>query len=518
MKYIRKEGIEMPATSKVIHYIRTLLARDSNAKIPPLRTLAAACNVCYATAAHAVLILKRNGEIETVQGGGIYRPGQRRSPPPHTAPQHKWEIVRERIAEDIMQGRYRPGSVLPPLKVLQARYNASYPSVKKALDHLCTVHALERHGQYMRIPRHTAHDTRSKIILVGPGNEPGKILLNLERVREFYRLLHLECSLAEISIETAVYNDFSPKGGVFLLEGKPPQRQLQPDDWVQGFIVLALNINDVRELLFRLHLHKKPIALWWQRPWEIARTDSIHLRRLVTFFDIDRSGASAEAVGQFLLERGHTSVAYVSPIHNNYWSKGRLEGLRRVYRRAGISRVDAFTVEGFESDWEYMHRLNEYFGDKKPQISFPKDIPGAVRKQARSVCFEYYRDAFIMEKISPLVEGIVGANRYTALVGVNDHAALLLRSLLQEREIDIPGEISLVGFDDAFESLTHGLTTYNFNVPALTHAIIETVLGTYRPRKQRDLVIEIKGQVIDRGSVRHIKPAAVTALPVSDPT
>jgi len=103
--------------------------------------------------------------------------------------------------------------------------------------------------------------------------------------------------------------------------------------------------------------------------------------------------------------------------------------------------------------------------------------------------------------------GIARHSDITAWVGYSDTIALACKELLESMDIAIPGDISVMGFDDSQRAWQSGLTSYNFNTAGYVGAIVSFLLrpqSSSRRRASGPGVVELKGFVNDRGSVRAL--------------
>ena len=78
-----------------------------------------------------------------------------------------------------------------------------------------------------------------------------------------------------------------------------------------------------------------------------------------------------------------------------------------------------------------------------------------------------------------------------------DDLGLLALRFLRRKGIRLPRDLSLVSFDDTIAGYTNGLTSYNFNIPAIVNAMVEHVLAPNRAG-WRGRVVEISGMVLER--------------------
>ncbi|PTX99682.1 hypothetical protein DB346_17825 [Verrucomicrobia bacterium LW23] len=96
-----------------------------------------------------------------------------------------------------------------------------------------------------------------------------------------------------------------------------------------------------------------------------------------------------------------------------------------------------------------------------------------------------------------------GENPPTAIVAVNDTLAVALMSMLQADGYDIPGDISVVGYDDEkiAQTSTPPLTTMRVNRPELGRAGAELILERTSVPKSPVAKIRLPVELVERESV-----------------
>ena len=107
-------------------------------------------------------------------------------------------------------------------------------------------------------------------------------------------------------------------------------------------------------------------------------------------------------------------------------------------------------------------------------------------------------------RLRPALEWLLGSHSdLTAWVCANDGIAVIAHDFLVEKGLSVPGDVSLVGFDDSADSFYRGLTSYNFNSRGVAQALLTHLLDRGRSRElwgqRTDVTIE--GFVHDRRSV-----------------
>jgi DNA-binding LacI/PurR family transcriptional regulator len=189
-------------------------------------------------------------------------------------------------------------------------------------------------------------------------------------------------------------------------------------------------------------------------------------------------------VARHLLGLGHRRIAFISPVHGMEWSQTRLTGLREVFAEAGLpDAVRAFVTEGgFYPRRTGLEQQIERLMGMFPQPMSEEDqlLARAVRSSGDSIDMAM-RTEIVHGRLVPILEQALKDRSITAWVAVSDGFALDCLDFLRDRGVGVPGDLSVIGFDDSHEAFRHGLTSYNFNGPALMHAMVAHVLSRRLP-------------------------------------
>ncbi len=104
------------------------------------------------------------------------------------------------------------------------------------------------------------------------------------------------------------------------------------------------------------------------------------------------------------------------------------------------------------------------------------------------------------EKIGSLIfeQGLI----FDAIVAASDMVALGALKALKERDVNIPNDVGIVGFDDiAMAELFHpALTTIKQNTEAAANIMVEQLLAQFHGEKAKSVVIDI--ELVKRNSTR----------------
>jgi DNA-binding LacI/PurR family transcriptional regulator len=161
---------------------------------------------------------------------------------------------------------------------------------------------------------------------------------------------------------------------------------------------------------------------------------------------------------QYLIDAGHTEILHVTGPVNGYEADKRKVGYESTMKAAGLK------PQLIVGDW-----------------SIEKGFEAGV-------------------KVSKM------KNRPTAVFCANDHLALGMIKAFSEAGISVPGDISIIGFDNIPESsyLIPALTTVGQNFDELGNNAIEKMLLQLRAGSKKEAVM-IKPALVLRSSTKEIK-------------
>jgi hypothetical protein len=101
--------------------------------------------------------------------------------------------------------------------------------------------------------------------------------------------------------------------------------------------------------------------------------------------------------------------------------------------------------------------------------------------------------------MTPLFEKAINDYDITAWVAAYDEIGYLAIRFLESHAIEIPGQISVIGFDDLPESQVEHLTSYNFNFESASYRILSFLLNPPSFATPGSVIeYDIEGLVIER--------------------
>lgn len=503
-----------PGVTQALEYLKGLAADPAwraRGALPGVRTLARLSGLSHFTLWKA---LRRAAESKLL----VVEPGRRpRFPDAHPRPARpapseaglrKWERLRADIERDMLQGVYQPGETLPSLKELQGKYHVCYSTLRKALRDL------ERAGRWP--PASYGVQARGGgpyVVYLAWGDERGNQHFDEPFDHEYLKALRSACERLNLEPAVAVYG--YPGGSLRLV--MPPGAPLAFPALCEravGFLVRTACPRDVcADLLPLLKRYRKPIAV-------LDEIDSPSLpewtraNRLIKSFRPTITEASGEIMARHLLALGHRRLAVITPFRDAIWSRNRIAGLAATLRRADPDAVLAEYALAMPYQQRHAVRENRAVALLRRSLlrtpGWQPPLPslrGLMAQADREIHLAVRRER-ILEALAPGLEKALRRKDLTAWVAIDDDTALLVLEFLGRRGIQVPRDLSLVGFDDTAEGARRDLTTYNFDFERFNHYVLRFLLeparfelaGAKSPHRP-------EGRVIARGSVRRRGPA-----------
>jgi LacI family purine nucleotide synthesis repressor len=176
---------------------------------------------------------------------------------------------------------------------------------------------------------------------------------------------------------------------------------------------------------------------------------------------IDNSEEGGYLATKYLLDNGHTNIACLSGHLSKAISQERILGFRRALNEAGIVPVEDWILEGnFECDTAVLAADKLLAMDHKPTAVF---------------CF-------------------------------NDTMALGLMSRLQEKGVRIPGDISVIGYDniEISEYFSPPLTTIHQPKRRVGKNAFEILLERIKSKDHERRTFEMHPEIVVRSSVKNL--------------
>jgi len=498
----------MGATGKALSHMAGLLAKSPDTCLPAIRTMAAGAGVSALTMWRAVQALKAQGVVEVKHGSGIYRAGQ--GPRPAVLPRRKplpWEQACEKLAADVAAGACRCPPALPTLKEMAGRYGVVPRTMRRAVEALVADGLVAAAGRRYRLSA-SARRSVDTVVLVGRGAPDGSLVLPTPRMEQQLRVLEEECARAGVRLKAigaergARRLAFTPEASAYLGGKVRAESVLGYLIWTTSLLVPAV-VSLVRSLV----PGGRPVSLL-DEGGEFSTGSGELARPGLAVFSVSNSPGSGLEVSRYLRSLGHRHIAYVTLWPGVRWSENRLDGLRRglgpgsevcVYAPAEERRD---YVPGLAAVEQALARVSARAGQGRRESQVQRAL-AASGDYAQGLIARQERQAHAAELFGQALAG-GGAS---AWVAANDELAVAALDFLRSGKRRVPEDLSVAGFDDTPEAFSRELTSYNFNVSAVAHAMIYHILEPRAPSRRTPRVVELKGFVSERRTTATVTRA-----------
>ncbi|MBD3421444.1 MAG: GntR family transcriptional regulator [Chitinivibrionales bacterium] len=508
-----------PGILKAMHFLSEQIgadARGRNNVLPGIRILAASAGVSYNTMNKALIELKRRGILDGVRGSkyrvvktdfDLPEPGPPSRPP---SPARSWVSVASKLRTTILGGGCGPHEQLPSRKILCNRFGVGLPTLTSALGKLESEGLLERKGRSYRVAPLTGTHGYGRIMVIGVRQFESRLLRHMSlglHAGAFVQQLEEQCVQSAIGLDVVTYDFKVDRTLNFTRNYSQKSYQLKDEENVLGYIFIVNHKWSIHpELLQRLAALKKPVAVL-DMTGSIDPAGELSNKPHVQLFSMTLSAKPAYHIARYLLGLHHRALAFFSPYQQAPWSQQRLAGLRLAYTEAGLDTgVREFVMhyaKGDASPHQYEEQratvqdcIRGNFGHLDAYLR--KDFDALLNQ----FCSHTMHQARIRLLMKTHFESALAQKNLTVWVAVNDQTACMALEYLDMMGVDVPGEISVISFDDSPDALLYGLTSFNFNIRGLVRTMLRYIMQIdyYRGRHNKP-IIEIKGTIIERLTV-----------------
>ncbi|MBD3321114.1 MAG: GntR family transcriptional regulator [Chitinivibrionales bacterium] len=507
-----------PGVKKSLLLILSELISHSTAPgetLPLCSSLAEKAGVSYNTMCKALAILKSKGILDGGRGrrsrlchnasgaaGILYDElSMAGEPEPDTA--YKWNITERKLRGDILNGKYSSGISLPSLKELENIYGVSFRTIKKALLSLSGEGLIRCDRKGYAISRFTVTGPRARIVLLSHGHPKGGIRLRDDYLKAF------ELACFQANVELGVNGIGLENERLLVTDSKGNPCNLHKSESTLGYVMVIYTFRDVEYALRELVHFQKPVAILdFGGGFELP---SYARRRDIRVFTAITDSTPGLVMARFLRESGHKNIAYISPFHESAWSKRRLAGIRQIYGSAG--KVAAYIINNPGEIHEYFQQRAHEQCDPQSLIDFFHSWKAGIPPGFGRILMPVFDHeipnilvprAYFYRLLDGLFESAAKNRKATAWFCANDEVALAACEFCRNKGISIPDRLSIVGCDNTDLSLRGGLTTYDFNIPAVFNRLIQFVANPWGIRKNSCYTaIKTQGIVVKRFTAFH---------------
>jgi hypothetical protein len=383
-------------------------------------------------------------------------------------PRDRREHVVALLREALQGGRLRPGTQLRTGVLDAAAWGTSHPTFRAALRELERTGELERAPRGFRVPIPTVRGSATRVSWLSACDSDGTVAGEPERESRLRRHLDLACRRDGLHLRVV---GIDPQGRAWV-EGCGPEDLQSALRDAFGVVLSPWRMGSIGiELAERISRGGIPAAIWAegvvQRPALAGGRTRI--------FDNGHLADPGRGVGIHLRELGHERIAFLSTLHGTNWSARRLEGLQGAME--GVGEVVPFLLDGPVAPPPLPRELLRAIesagaGTRRYGALFARHLA-----EIEAACSMLLRDERRIPTIEPLFEKALSDRSITAWVLSNDTQALIAIHWLRARGIDVPGQISVVGFDDSNRGQDLGLTSWSFSEFDLAEAMVRHLVN-----------------------------------------
>jgi DNA-binding transcriptional regulator YhcF (GntR family) len=539
-----------PAIQKAADYIKANLANQAwqpGEKLPSSLVLAKSAGVSPVTMLRAIAILKADGLVHGVKRGPIRAGGHIIQRPPSASQETSiCQAKRILLEKDILAGAFAREGRLPSFKELQTRYGACFRTIRKILHAMAADGVVRMRGRTYEFPGISSRGHSRRIVfLTRQVQTPPRSALNQGQYRIF-DLLEQECIRRELKLDLA---DFD------LALAEPSSRSQAEASILGPALGYILDFQwydagEIRRMCFdilaRISVFKCPVAILDENG-DFDLPAPFISNPLIQVFRIEGKKAGSR-IARLLLGLGHRSVVFVSSNHGAPWSRQRLEGITDQYSKAGcgggvhqvvgeklsINRQYALAVSGLNTglirrmlavglshpDANEEFRRFLYIKKNLPPEAFSQEdvrwirqkfgiISDLAKRNPGKDLFDRIGEDVLAEigtrfslavRVPLFEQALKQYPNATAWICATDGIAMMALPFLHDRGIDVPRDMSVVGFDNQpISALERRLTSFDFNAHGFIHHMLNFISRPPMPRgRYRHSPVEVEGIVVQR--------------------
>ncbi len=408
--------------------------RKGQGALPSVRELAEELGASPQTVHKVLQDLAREGIVHALPRKGYFWGRDEALPATETIE----ERFRSRFLADLLKGVYHPWKELPSRKALAQLYGVGERRVGRMLSHLVQRGVLEQRGRSIFLAPPPKRASSASVLVVVRCNALGELLLETEREIDFVKSVRRECT--EQGVGFAMLGYCEEEEGRFLDNFG---REIDPSHLPKallGALVSTWLVAKPQTLLHQLSSLHLPLSVWWEHASkDFPRT---RYQAGLTGFNLSFGESAGVAVGRHLATQGMLDVAFISPYHDNDWSRARLRGLRDSLETYG-GRVQEFVDVRYSSPWQ-LRNLEE------------EGMPGLLRASLSS----FLDDPRLLA--------------VPTWVLVNDIAAVSMHGLLREGNKTYP---HMIGFDNCSDSERLGIDSFEFNTDGMVRQMLYHIIN-----------------------------------------
>jgi DNA-binding transcriptional regulator YhcF (GntR family) len=483
-----KNKSSKPAMQLALAFIKDNLEKGvwrNGDRLPPVRKLAVQASVSLRTMVRVIIQLKSQALLGGIQRGRLIAGSGKAAISPDS-PLPVWRAKRAALEQDILSGMYAEQGRLPSAKELQARYGASFRTIRKILYSLSTDKVTRLVNKKHELLSVSGSAPGRRIVFISPQSHLRAVSALNQGQNRIFDLLEYECLRHGLKLEIVEIDLFNPAETRLAALSDPiagPALGYILDLWLPPG---GESSRSLQYLLARLGLLKKPIGILDEiGDFILPAEDAVN--PLMQVFRIEGRKAG-NRIARVLLGMRHRSCVFLSSIHDASWSQQRLAGVVEEYEKAGMAagvvpitgkkaeinqhyvlaisgfdgklirqilaanRSESETEAGYQDYLRYAKTFSpeqfsmEDIREIKERLGIISNVAGRKIDKALfdTLCEDIFAGiALHLNKKSraPLFEQALACREATAWICANDNMAMTALSFLRERSIAVPQQI-----------------------------------------------------------------------------
>jgi DNA-binding LacI/PurR family transcriptional regulator/DNA-binding transcriptional regulator YhcF (GntR family) len=552
---MRLKGV-FPARQKALEFITDGIKNSTwkqGTHLPSIRLLSKMAGVSLVTMVKAIQQLKKDGVLS---GDGFQRSWVGHHEPAAAnsgTPKISWEQKKALFERDIASGAFGLWGRIPSVKELQAKYGSGFRTMQKILFDAKAQGMIRPSGKGYVLSGTEAKNRNQKIVYITSLRHYSQnSALNHEH-NLMVNLFENACLRMGMQIEIVEVDFYNPaasrKAAAGLLRDESIAGYILDVWWWAGQTYRGSYID----LLTAIASFNKPLSILDEiGTFELPLVLASNPRLQVFTFERKRSG---ERMARFLFDLGHRSVVFINGFAGDDWAQDRCTGVTTHFSRAGfesgvhlvegpanlVNMPEMLSTAGLKDDeirrlfasgrsteqakslemeWQEFRKN----GVKDPLYSDKRFLKNLINLRAilnakfdrmffdgfSIAAFQKAGEYVFNTGMKPLFSRALGHTEATAWICANDETALSALSFLGEKNIPVPRDLSVTGFDNIPSlAIKNRLTTFDFNAAGFVSNMLNFIIRPPRPRGlYRHQTIEVEGIIITRETAGKINKDA----------
>jgi DNA-binding transcriptional regulator YhcF (GntR family) len=488
-------------------------------KLSPVLTLAKEFCVSTFIIIKAFELLEKERLITRVNKSGVYIGTKTKNEPiscKKVSAKTRAEEIADSITSEIIQGSIKVGEQMTMNKILAFKYTTTNRTIHKAIEILIDNKYIHKDGFRHVIGQPTGATLRSakRCLYILANQLPANWKFTRGYDKIFFQPFERELQ----------------KRGITLFEylnlwNEPDLINKIKEETTAGFLIDLSNLfagsNRCENLQTRFYktveiISKKKLPLVVDSYNDILRLiPNFTFKPMPNLFFIGHDDYKAgEKIGTYLASMGHKQVAYFC-FGNTLWNLERFRGVEQAIKRHFNSGSNIHFFHDDSDDYNWHADLSTYASTPREEKngffeSYSKLFKGyqfqhhdPAERVYPLLANRIYED-ILKKKMTPLFEKALKIKEITGWIGTGPDDTAAAAEFLMEHRVDMPNEISLIGFGDIGNTMEYGITVFDFMENNAGYLAAHCILGDIPIKKNRKGYVEYEGQIMVRKSVKAI--------------